>query len=174
MSEDSAKKGCHRAGTDFHSQRGSQWFILPVKRSPLPARLLPRVSLHTLAMHTMGCGVTLSISISRTDKIILQIKTTDRIHDVRNTIARKADIPRDQLTLKLKGIPNLFMNDSECIANYNKWDLSELDMVIDVPKGDCYVCVSRDRYSHFVLKVQTSDTIKTLKDRISTKLGYAT
>jgi len=78
---------CHRAGTDSHSQRGSQRFILPVKQSPLP-HLLPRVLLHTLAMHTMGCGVTLSISISRTDKIILQIKTTDRIRDVRNTIAR--------------------------------------------------------------------------------------
>ena len=113
----------------------------------------------------------------------VQWRDTDTIGYIKDKIEEKMNIPREHLKLKLAAKPDIILVDNCKIYEYNKWNLSVLDMVLEIIPGDCYIRVLQlsgrrnDRQfavqeyytgntSSFVMKVNNSDTIKTVKDQI--------
>ena len=100
----------------------------------------------------------------------------DTVDDAKNAIASKLLIPRDQLVLRIAGKRNHVMIDAYRLYEYNKWSLNELDMVLKITGSSGKFCVrvcSDLSYGveNIILKVNSFDTIETVKNQIYIKRG---
>ena len=130
-------------------------------------------------------AVALFITMPNGNTITFKMKTSDTIGDVKDAIAGKLLIPSEQLTLKIAGKPNIVLADPHWLSAYIRWNLSVLDMILEITatSGEFYVRVCCDHevrsdrpfpnnmIASDILKVNNFDTIKTVKNQMYVKLG---
>jgi len=140
--------------------------------------------------HSVSESVTVSITISNETRngltsITLQMKSSHTIARTKAVIANKLLVTREQLTLRLTRWPNTVLDDLHPLSSYKQWNLSELDMVVDITDqresvGEYHIRVCYDSSHQLylicdILTVNNFDTVKTvrqtMKDQMYMKLG---
>lgn len=119
--------------------------------------------------------VTLSVQMPNGSKVTIHKKGSDKMGEVKDVIARNEYVPRDHQILMISGKPDLTLVDCCEICEYHKWThVTVLDMILEIICGETYVCVcykNKMPPENIILKANSSDTIKTLKYLICSKLN---
>ena len=137
---------------------------------------------HGVIKRNVDENITLSITVLNGNRngltsIVLLMKSSHTMERVKDSIAEKLLVTREQLTLRLTGKPNIVLADTHRLSTCNQWNLSVLDMVVDVTEciGEYYIRVCCDRHQLYltsdILKVNNFDTVGAMKEQMYVKLG---
>jgi len=98
-----------------------------------------------------------------------EILDGDTVGKLKRSISVKTSIPHDHQMLKIAGKPHLDLCDyCEIISEYNKWEHTDFDMVLEEWSGEFYVIFEMGEFQQEItLKLSHNDTVK---DEIFTKV----